>query len=175
MEEMELFSSLVKKTKGEPFDCINKFNLPILNVLWRIIVGARFDYDDEALLSITQRITLMMRRIAERKNYLALLFPWITKIYPKFMDRYKTLELVRDVINLMEKHIQDHAEVLDMNDSRDFIDSALIEIRNTTDTSSSFYGEKGKLNLSHTLFDLFLAGSETTSTTLTWAMLYMAK
>ena len=27
----------------------------------------------------------------------------------------------------------------------------------------------------HTLFDIFLAGSETTSTTLTWAMLYMGR
>ena len=42
-------------------------------------------------------------------------------------------------------------------------------------SGSSFYGEKGKVNLVNTLFDLFLAGSETTSTTLTWAMLYMAR
>ena len=30
-------------------------------------------------------------------------------------------------------------------------------------------------NLKVTLFDLFLAGSETTSTTLTWAVLYMVR
>ena len=32
-----------------------------------------------------------------------------------------------------------------------------------------------RLNLVHTLFDIFLAGSETMSTTLTWAMLYMGR
>ena len=51
----------------------------------------------------------------------------------------------------------------------------LIEISKTTDKSSSFYGEGGVENLRNTLFDLFLAGSETTSTTLTWAMLYMVR
>ena len=51
----------------------------------------------------------------------------------------------------------------------------LAEIAKTTDPHSSFHGENGRLNLVHTLFDVFLAGSETTSTTLTWAMLYMAR
>ena len=51
----------------------------------------------------------------------------------------------------------------------------LIEIENTTDKSSSFYGQLGIDNLKVTMFDLFLAGSETTSTTLTWAYLFMIR
>ena len=50
-----------------------------------------------------------------------------------------------------------------------------IEILNTKDASSSFYGDFGKENLKNVLFDLFLGGSETTSTTLTWAALYMVR
>ena len=65
--------------------------------------------------------------------------------------------------------------LLDLKDPRDFTDSVLIEISETTDKSSSFYGESGIENLRNTLFDLFLAGSETTSTTLTWAALYMVR
>ena len=33
---------------------------------------------------------------------------------------------------------------------------------------SSFYGEMGSANFLLTMYDFFLAGSETTSTTLTW-------
>ena len=43
------------------------------------------------------------------------------------------------------------------------------------DSSSSFYGIAGMENLTHNLMDFFMAGSETTSTTLTWAMLYMVR
>ena len=50
-----------------------------------------------------------------------------------------------------------------------------IEILNTTDASSSFFGDFGIENLKNVLFDLFLGGSETTSTTLTWATLYMVR
>ena len=51
----------------------------------------------------------------------------------------------------------------------------LIEIEKTTDETSSFYGDFGVENLVNVMMDLFVAGSETTSTTLTWAMLYMIR
>merc|ERR1719273_2783293 len=75
----------------------------------------------------------------------------------------------------MKESIEEHENTLDVNDPRDFIDKFLIEVTKTTNPDSSFYGENGRVNLANTLFDLFLAGSETTSTTLTWAMLYMAR
>jgi Cytochrome P450 len=77
--------------------------------------------------------------------------------------------------SLMERKVEEHEATIDYNEPRDFIDKYLIEIRDTTDPSSSFYGARGRVNLAATLLDLFLAGSETTSTTLTWAMLYMAR
>lgn len=45
----------------------------------------------------------------------------------------------------------------------------------TKDPESCFYKETGKENLLHMLVDLFLAGTETTSTTLAWAILYMVR
>merc|ERR1719242_2937517 len=68
-----------------------------------------------------------------------------------------------------------HKETLDPKEPRDFTDMMLIEIERTTEESSSLYGQFGIDNLKVTLFDLFVAGSETTSTTLTWAALYMVR
>ena len=34
-----LLMSQVKKSEGEPFDFVSKFNLPILNALWNITAG----------------------------------------------------------------------------------------------------------------------------------------
>ena len=120
-------------------------------------------------------MTMMFKRSGRPTSVLTRAFPWITKIFPKFMDRHKTMTLNRDVLDLMEESIEEHEESLDVNDPRDFTDKVLIEIGRTTDPLSSFHGETGKLNLANTLFDLFMAGSETTSTTLTWAILYMAR
>ena len=57
-EEVDLFKALILKNGEESFDFINKLNLPILNALWRVTVGERFDYDDPKLLSIVHRLTM---------------------------------------------------------------------------------------------------------------------
>ena len=71
--------------------------------------------------------------------------------------------------------MEEHAATLDHNEPRDFIDKALVEINATTDPASSFFGARGRVSLVNNLMDLFAAGSETTSTTLSWAVLYMAR
>ena len=58
---------------------------------------------------------------------------------------------------------------------RDFIEVYLKKIQSTNDITSSFYGEDGMINLQRSLTDLFGAGSETTSSMLLFAFLYMTK
>ena len=79
------------------------------------------------------------------------------------------------MLDRMKETIREHEDTIDLNEPRDFTDKALIEIKKTTVPSSSFFGEKGRENLANTLYGLFLAGSETTATTLKWALLYMAR
>ncbi|ODM89470.1 Cytochrome P450 2J5 [Orchesella cincta] len=57
----------------------------------------------------------------------------------------------------------------------DFIDHFLVEMRETQDPTSTFYLEKRTKNLLATVGDLFLAGSETSSYTLTFAILYLSQ
>ena len=78
----------------------------------------------------------------------------------------------RVVCEMLQETITCHKENFDENDPKDFIDMMLIEMK-TDDPSSTFYGSKGEESLLENLFDLFAAGSETTSTTLTWCVLYM--
>ena len=40
---------------------------------------------------------------------------------------------------------------------------------------STMHGELGRLNLEHGVIDLLLAGSETSSTSLDWGLLFLAK
>ena len=56
----------------------------------------------------------------------------------------------------------------------DFIDSYLTKIDDSP-LDSSFHGVRGLQNLRSTILDLLLAGSETTSTALTWAVLFMIR
>ena len=54
-----------------------------------------------------------------------------------------------------------------------FTEAFLHKIQETYDKNNPFYSDTGELNLINTLFDLFVAGSDTTATTLDWAILFM--
>ena len=54
-----------------------------------------------------------------------------------------------------------------------FIEAMLHKIQTTNDVTNPLHGDLGELNLLSILMDLFFAGSDTTSTTLNWAMLFM--
>ena len=82
---------------------------------------------------------------------------------------------MKDLRGLMEQKVEEHESTIDFNSPRDYIDKFLVEMRTTVDPASSFYGSEARLHLVNSLLDLFGAGSETTSTTLTWAVLYMAR
>ena len=172
-EEVNLFKIFINQRISEPFDFMNKLNLPILNALWKVTVGERFEYDNPRLLSIVERLTEAFKLLMRPNRALFVAFPWLRKIFPNFFIREITV--FRDIIDLMEENIIKHQETLDPNEPRDFTDLMLIEIENTRDQNSSMFGQFGRDNLKVTLFDLFQAGSETTSTTLTWAVLYMVR
>ena len=59
--------------------------------------------------------------------------------------------------------------------TKDFIDIYLEKVEGTKDENSSFYGSQGLANLQRSLTDLFGAGSETSSSVLLFAFLYMIK
>ena len=174
-EEVNLFKSFIDQQRSEPFDFMNKLNLPILNALWKVTVGERFSYDNPRLLSIVERLTEAFKIFGNPSQALLLAYPWLAKIIPSFFDVDHTDKVLMDVIDLMYEMILKHKETLDPNEPRDFTDMMLTEIEKTTDETSSMFGQLGLDNLKVTLFDLFLAGSETTSTTLTWSFLYMVR
>jgi len=174
LEEVTHFKLHIENKIHEPFDFGTNLNLPIINALWRITVGQKFDYNDPKLLDLCSRITDSLKIMMTPKINMLLSYPVLFN-FKKLFNYDHVLKMFNDVVDMMEENIEKHKETLDRNDPRDFTDLALIEIENTTDESSSFYGEKGFDGLKTILLDLFIAGSETTSTTLTWAALYMVR
>ena len=59
--------------------------------------------------------------------------------------------------------------------NNDFIDEYLSKVDNCRNRKSSFFGDKGVVNLQRSLTDLFGAGSETTTTEILFCFLYMIK
>ena len=70
-----------------------------------------------------------------------------------------------------QSEYDEHVKSWEEDNQRDFLDLYIGEHKKANEEQnykSSFYGEMGSANFLCTMHDLFMAGSETTSTTLTW-------
>ena len=56
-EEVAQFKQLIDKNISQPFNFMGKLNLPILNALWKVLVGERFEYDNPRLIDIVKRLS----------------------------------------------------------------------------------------------------------------------
>ncbi|XP_078495682.1 cytochrome P450 2C25-like [Ciona intestinalis] len=75
--------------------------------------------------------------------------------------------LLRKINKFVKAEIEQHRQNLDHKNPRDYIDCYLNELQMTD------HSDLSELGLEMSIMDLFQAGTETTSTTLRWAILYM--
>ena len=188
MEEivMEEFRDLAEDLRGR----VNKgdiggvevqtsqlFNMSVLNVLWQIMTGKRFDRKNTEQKRTMQNLTDMFASFGTN-NILTILS---LTVVPKFLRPYdpvlkKIGKFYADIFAMFEKEYNEHERSYDEDHMRDFTDVYIRERQRITmagEASSSFHGEKGRWNFLNTFFDLFLAGSETTSTSLMFTLLYL--
>ncbi|CAL8092016.1 unnamed protein product [Orchesella dallaii] len=172
IHELQDLQNALRMDIGHPVDLSGVFNASVLNSLWHIVTGNRFELNDPTLKNL---ITLVIDNVREMLITTPALFFYRPVKYgligrEMFNGSVKFREHVRI---LLQKVIDDHWNSYQEGEARDFVDAYIQQIKASSD-KSSFYSEEGKQNLYSVLLDLFLAGAETTSTTLQWAMLYMS-
>ncbi|KAF7642267.1 hypothetical protein LDENG_00261140 [Lucifuga dentata] len=95
-------------------------------------------------------------------------FPGVMKHLPgphnKILDYYNFMKA------FLHEEIQRHKQDLDRSNPRDYIDNFLIEMENHKEKDGLGFTEA---NLAYCSLDLFVAGTETTSITLLWALVFL--
>jgi cytochrome P450 len=173
-QEIEELIEGFKKDVGKPMQTQNRFNAAVLNALWSIVTGQRHSQDDPVLGDLIKRLTSGIQQ--SRSLGIGLFLPWLRKLIPNLIgpDPKKMRENRDKTMSFMRDNIKSHQDSYQENSHRDFIDVYLSEIKKTTNHGSSFYDKEGERNLGIVMLDLFVAGAETTSTTLTWTFLLLA-
>ncbi len=174
LEETNELCSFLESTQGQPINIRNKFNIAILNSLWRISTSERLSYDDTRLVHL---LLLLDRFIQEGGRPLVSLMvntPWLRWIALKF-NLFAFASIFSDLRCFVEDAINPLKETYQEDSLRNYVDHFLkmSQEQEKIGELTSFMGKEGQANLVNNLVDLFIAGSETTSTTLSWGMLYM--
>jgi hypothetical protein len=175
-EEIKDLIETFKKSAGKPYSTKNAFNAAVVNALWTLIAGERFKQDDPVLLHAIKTLTANIEDNGVGKlSFVAVFIPILAKLIPGLIGYTKLVEGDLKVVDFIKKPVDHHKSTFQSGQPRDFIDVYLDEIEKTKDPESSFYKEKGNKSVYFAVLDLFIAGAETTSTTLMWEFLYLAK
>uniref|UniRef100_G3T1S1 Uncharacterized protein n=1 Tax=Loxodonta africana TaxID=9785 RepID=G3T1S1_LOXAF len=169
-EEALCLVEALKKTNEFPCDPSFLLGCVPCNVICSIIFQNRFDYSDEKLVTLINYF---------HENFSIVSTPWI-QLYNAFPSVIHYLpgshnKLFKNIDGqkkfILEK-IQEHQESLDLNNPRDFIDYFLIKMEQEKHSKQSEFTMD---NLVTTVWDLFTAGTETTSTTIRYGLLLLLK
>ncbi|XP_036610278.1 cytochrome P450 2J2-like [Trichosurus vulpecula] len=166
-EEARYLTEAIREEKGQPFDPHFQINNAVSNIICSITFGHRFDYHDSQFRQLLKSLDDVMVLEARWECQLFNMFPSIMKFLPGPHQKY--FREWRKLGSFVKGVIKQHKEDLNPEETRDFIDAYLKEL--SKDNIHSSFTEE---NLVVCTLDLFLAGTETTSTTLRWALLYMA-
>ncbi|XP_052032755.1 cytochrome P450 2J4-like isoform X1 [Apodemus sylvaticus] len=167
-EEAHHLVEAIGKEKGQPFDPHFRINSAVSNIICSITIGERFEYENnqfQELLKLVDETTCLE---ASKSIMFYNVFPSIFKYLPgphqKVFSNWEKLKLFFS--RMMDSHWKD----LNPDKPRDFIDAFLIEMSKYPDKTTTSFNEE---NLICSTLDLFFAGTETTSTALRWALLYI--
>ncbi|XP_077160080.1 cytochrome P450 2C19-like [Paroedura picta] len=160
-EEAEHVVKKLQDKQGQPFNPALLFSCATGNVISHILLGERFDYRDPEYLQILQYLTDAFRLESSVAGQLYNIFPRIMDYLPgDHQTFFKNLGSIQDFIT---RKIKEHESSLDTNTPRDFMDTFLIKMEQEKHNPQTEFTRE---NLMMTLYDIFIAGTETTSTTL---------
>ncbi|NWW08881.1 CP2CJ protein, partial [Oreocharis arfaki] len=169
-EESGYLLEEINKKKGTPFDPTFMLACAVSNIICSIVFGKRFDYKDKKFLSLMNNMNNIFETISSRLGQLYQMYSNILDYLPgphnKIFAEFDALKA------FVAEEVKLHQASLDTNSPQDFIDCFLSKMQEEKDRPNSIFHMK---NLITSTFDLFIAGTETTSTTIRYGLLLLIK
>ncbi|XP_071975428.1 cytochrome P450 2U1 [Engystomops pustulosus] len=169
IEEFKYVKAEMMKFGDKGFSPFQIINNAVSNVICSISFGKRFNYEDKEFKTM---LSLMSRGLEISVNSEAILSNLCSLMYYLPFGPFKELrQIVIDITAFLKRIIEEHKLSLDPENPRDFIDMYLLHIdeEQRAQIESSFDTEY----LFYIIGDLFIAGTDTTTNTLLWSLLYM--
>ncbi|XP_004580104.2 cytochrome P450 2C14-like isoform X2 [Ochotona princeps] len=167
-EEARCLVEDLRQTNTSPCDPTFILGAAPCNVICSVIFQNRFDYKDQQFLNLIGRLNENFRLVNSKIVQVCNMFPFIIDYLPR--NSKQTIKNTTYIKNYVLEKVKEHQESLDINNPRDFIDCFLIKMEQNNPQSEFTID-----NLFVTVFDLFVAGTETTSTTLRYGLLLLLK
>ncbi|XP_031141015.1 cytochrome P450 2F3-like isoform X1 [Sander lucioperca] len=169
-EESKHLVARINSAKATPFDPTYFLSCSVSNVICCLVFGQRFSYDDDHFLSLLQIISDTLAFGSSPWGQLYNIFPWLMERLPGQQHiRFAKIEELKEFIM---KKIQEHQDTLEPSSPRDYVDCFLTRLKQEKPNPTTEFNYD---NLVSTVFNLYLAGTETTSSTLRFGLSVLIK
>ncbi|XP_010121510.1 PREDICTED: cytochrome P450 2J6-like [Chlamydotis macqueenii] len=140
----------------------------VSNVICAVVFGHRFSLEDATFRQLIEAYNCIVAFGNSYLYYMCEIFPWAAE---HLLGPAQKASFSCDFVHsFIKQEIKSHSERCIMDEPEDFIDCYLDQIEKTKNILNSTFDED---NMVQSVFDLFLGGSESTATTLRWALLHM--
>ncbi|XP_059474928.1 probable cytochrome P450 303a1 [Neocloeon triangulifer] len=146
------------------------FGVPTLNTIWTMLAGSRYEHDDVESRKL-QTILADMFASMDMTGCLFNHFPVLRYVMPEASGYNMYMACHKKFWAFLHEEILRHEASYVEGSPRDFMDVYIKEIKSRVD-QNSYYSE---LQLMAICMDLFLAGSDTTSKSLSFAFLHFLR
>nr|XP_056722606.1 cytochrome P450 2W1 [Euleptes europaea] len=168
LEELHYLTELIESFKGEPFK-LRSFNTAPTNITFAILFGDRFDYADPTFVTLLRLIDEVMSLLGSQFLHLFNFYPFLGFL---LTPHKMILRKVEETCVILRKHIQASKETINENNLRSYTDALLFKQQEESNKAKITFHDA---NILASVLDLVMAGTETTATTLQWAVLLMIK
>lgn len=167
--EVDAATEYLTETGGRPTDPRLLTSMMIGNVIFGIVFAKRYNYKDEAFHEIIHNLDTLFQSGGLLGGN-AFVPGWILKLVNReaYELRERRLRTIRWIKDHIYGEISKHEDTFDSENIRDFIDLYIEAKKKGSDEHIFNEG-----NMFRVIMDLFIAGSETTSNTINWCLLYM--
>uniref|UniRef100_A0A1I8PM70 Cytochrome P450 303a1 n=1 Tax=Stomoxys calcitrans TaxID=35570 RepID=A0A1I8PM70_STOCA len=169
---VEDLTNMIRQKEGKHTQVamVNLFTVHVLNNLWVMMAGKRFDRYSKDINSMLQMFFELLQHI-DMIGAMFSHFPFMRYLAPNYSGYNAFVESHERFYSFLRKEVQVHKETFKNYEiPRDLMDSYLRELEKP-DHKATFSEEQ----LLAVCLDLFLAGSETTNKSLGFAFLHMVR
>ncbi|GFR73471.1 cytochrome P450 2U1 [Elysia marginata] len=171
-EEVSAYLEALNEFRGQPADVGTLTRNAVANVICSIIVGTRFEYGDPYFTKFIVNLDTIMR--ANGSSAALSLFPWL-RYLPIPGDLFNTRKLKESYRNIMDFFFFHYMNKMKSEESGDENDNFILAYLHAREKLIQ-QGQDTTLddeNLARVVFELFLAGTDTTSSFFTWFIVHM--
>ncbi|XP_022095856.1 cytochrome P450 2J6-like [Acanthaster planci] len=170
-EEAEALMKEMSDFNGEPFNPKPLLSNAASNIICSVIFGKRYEYSDKEFKKLLSLLGENGRLLGAGGVFI--FFPALRNL--PFLSSNQLDLNMQQIRKFLTTIVDNHRAAFDADNLDDFTDVFLKEIKDNEakDKVGVKHGHLTEKSFVGTVGNLFAAGTETTSTTLQWALLYM--